>query len=96
MLEQSTEGLHPVERTYVRALLEELIWEGPTLEQLVKACIPWEGSHSGTEEKCERGKSDRDKLFLTTTCIPYPPVLFGGPRTDADPGEKERGEGECL
>lgn len=40
------DGLYHMERIHVGAVLGELPWEGPMLEQLVKECIPGEPPHT--------------------------------------------------
>ena len=64
-LKQSVrEGLHP--------------WKGPTLQQFVKSCSLWEGSHAEAGGECEEervAETTWDELIATP--IPCPSALLG-------------------
>jgi len=52
-------------------------WEGPTLAQLVKDCILWEGPHAGAGEEREEEGAAKTKCYQPTpTLIPCPPTLL--------------------
>lgn len=66
------EGLYPMKRTTLEQFLNEYrLWEGPTLEQLVKGCILWEEPHAGAAEECEKAGAAESKCCeLTVTPLP--------------------------
>jgi len=91
-LEQSIpHELYRMERNHVGAGLE---LEGPTLEQFMKDCIPWEGPHDGAEEKSEEeGVSETKYYELTATLLPQPLRCSGegGGRVRGDVEPRKKG-----
>jgi len=62
------------------------LWEGPTLQQFMGNCLPWEGLHDGAGQSVrsppseEEGAAETTCEELTTTPIPHPPVTLKGRR----------------
>lgn len=77
-------------------------WEGYTLEQFVKDCMPWEGNHTAAGEKREE-KGAAETNFYELGCNPSSPSPCtswdeGGRRvrSEVESGRKEEGRGKYF